>query len=120
VGGDGVLPFLSSVGSGSIGAGAAPAITLTTAQVGGSQVQLNWNQVGQGAAAHYEVRRCPALTSPTYSCSVTAIVQAGGSYRLAQAEGVYMVRAVGPLGQFHSESNRVQVCCGGSRLLAAE
>jgi hypothetical protein len=120
VGGDGVLPSLASVGSGQFGAGQAPAITLSATQVGGNQVQLNWSQVGQGAAAYYEIRSCPAFSSATFECRIVGNAQAGGSFRLPSASGVYMVRAIGPLGQFHAESNRVQVCCGGTRVAGGE
>jgi hypothetical protein len=37
---------------------------------------------------------------------VVALVQSG-SYQLATADGVYLVRAVGPQGQAQGESNRV-------------
>jgi hypothetical protein len=73
---------------------------------------LSWNPVGQGAGVNYEVRRCPALLTPTLSCTVVATVQSG-SYPVVPGGGVYVVRALGPLGQFQGESNRVQLAAGG-------
>jgi hypothetical protein len=37
----------------------------------------------------------------------------GSSYGVLQGEGVYLVRAIGPLGELQGESNRVQLCCRG-------
>ena len=100
------------MGGGNANASGSPnLLSLSTTQVSPNQVQLTWNQVGGGAGG-YEVRRCSSLNSPTVTCTVVAIVQAG-SYLVTVGQGTYVVRAVGPLGQVQGESNRVQVCCGG-------
>jgi hypothetical protein len=91
---------------------ATPAMSLMAVPVAGRQLQLSWNQV-QGGPVNYEIRRCPNPASGIQACGVVASVQSG-SYRLLQADGVYVVRAVGPEGQSQAESNRVQVCCGGA------
>jgi hypothetical protein len=87
-------------------------LTLSTAQLGSSQVQLNWNGLGPGSSGTYEIRRCASMSSAASTCQVVATVQAAG-YRLMQGQGVYYIRAVGPSGLAEGESNRVQVCCGG-------
>jgi hypothetical protein len=92
-----------------------PTMSLTAVPIAGRQVQLSWNQV-QGGPVSYEIRRCPAASSGILACGVVASVQSG-SYRVLQADGVYVVRAVGPEGQPHGESNRVHVCCGGAPTL---
>ena len=102
----------TSIGGTSAGGTGNPtAMSLSTTQLSPNQVQLNWNQVGGGAAG-YEVRRCSSLNSPTVACTLVAVVQAG-SYLVSVGQGTYLVRAVGSLGQVQGESNRVQVCCGG-------
>ena len=90
----------------------AARISLNASQVGGSQVLLSWNQPGLGLGVAYEIRRCSSFNSPTITCTVVATVQ-GSSYGVLQGEGVYLVRAIGPLGELQGESNRVQLCCRG-------
>jgi len=90
----------------------AARISLNASQVGGSQVLLSWNQPGLGMGVAYEIRRCSSFNSPTITCTVVATVQ-GSSYGVLQGEGVYLVRAIGPLGELQGESNRVQLCCRG-------
>jgi hypothetical protein len=99
-------------GSNAGGPGNPMAMSLSATQLSPNQVQLNWNQLGGGGAAGYEVRRCSSLNSPTVACTLVAVVQAG-SYLVTVGQGTYLVRAVGSLGQVQGESNRVQVCCGG-------
>ncbi|MBX5490084.1 MAG: hypothetical protein IRZ14_02915 [Chloroflexi bacterium] len=97
------------------GAAAAPnyvpaALTLTATPLGSGQFALAWNPLSN--AQLYEVRRCPAFSTPTATCTVIALVQSSG-YQFAAADGVYLVRAVGPQGQAQGESNRVYLCCRG-------
>src|SRR5262249_27687356 len=71
-GGTGLQP---SAGAGTSQNSNVTAISLSAAQVGGSQVRLNWNQLGLGAGVNYEIRRCSSFNSPTISCTVVATVQ---------------------------------------------
>jgi hypothetical protein len=98
------------------GRAAPPAMSLTAATARGRHVQLHWNQMSVGGPVAYEVRRCPAGGSGTVTCEVVATVQ-GGGHRLLNADGVYLVRAIGPQGQLHGESNRLYICCGGMATL---
>jgi hypothetical protein len=90
--------------------GLGAAMSLTAAPTVGRQVQLYWNQLADRQVT-YEVRRCPAVGSAILTCEVVATAQAGG-YRLLHGDGIYVVRAVGPQGQLHGESNRLHVSYG--------
>jgi hypothetical protein len=104
------VPLTASAAS--AGRPASASLSLSVAQMGGQQIQLNWNAFTAGSPVTYEVRRCASLNAAAATCGVVATVQ-GGGYRLTQADGVYFVRALGPTGEPAGESNRVHLCCRG-------